>query len=261
MAVPKLDDLRVERGHEVEGAVEVGDRFDGQAEHVVLGEVRTVGANVVEENLAAAGADAHRQAVVAEGDGAHGGNSLRGQIDLRPDDVVGAVQGGHPLPGPRVPRLDEALLRAGHQEVVHRVEGDGVQPGHRLGFKGLQVGAHLEVEAEDLRAGADEEGVAGDGVVGHVAAEAGDARLVVEAELRVQLHVALLLEEEQLRVVLREDDALHHLRVEAALELQRQLVHVVAAHPGLVDARRDDVLPVRADVHRVAHRGHVKVLN
>ncbi len=77
-----------------------------------------------------------------------------------------------------------------------------------------------------------------------VASELGYTHLVVLAVLGVELHVAVVVQEDGLRVVLGDQLELDALAVEAALELHRVLCQVEALDARLVHARGEYELTV-----------------
>ena len=85
---------------------------------------------------------------------------------------------------------------------VNRVDPSNVLPAFALQHEGVEEAALVEIQPEDLWARGGEEGVAGGEVVCECTAEAGYARAVVEAALRMQLDRAVVLEMDTLGPVI-----------------------------------------------------------
>ena len=68
-------------------------------------------------------------------------------------------------------------------------------------------------------------------------------------------------EEDHLGVILTEDLEADDFTVETPLELDPEVVEVVAPDPGLVDARGQNILAVSGDLETVTDCRHLKILN
>jgi len=200
LAVPDLDDLGVARDDVLAIGMEL-DVDDRLVVAVVLDEQGRRRAQVVHEHVAAAGAERERQAVEIEAQGRDGvvETGARRRVDAgRRQHVLGDVERGGARARARVPALEHAVLAAEREQLVDRTDAAHVDAVGRRGRDRVEEASDVEVESVDLVARGRDEQLGRALAVRHVAPELGDAHLVVRAELCVELHRAVGLEEHEL---------------------------------------------------------------
>jgi len=220
---------------------------------MVFHQQRLLGTDVVDEDMTRSSAHTHVQAV-SEFEGRDRGKLL----DAR--QLHGHIQGGAALLRPWVPGLNGTLFRARQQEMVLGIYFAGVQAAG-IRFEGLQELAALQVESVNVLAHAHDKHVAAGLVVLHVTPESRNPQPVVPSVGRMDLHVAVALQEHHLAVVLADHLEGGHLGVKAALEFDGQVGHLEALDSRLVGAGGQDVLLVGAHPDAGAHAGHLEVLD
>ena len=168
---------------------------------MVLDRLGVLGSDVVLKHHTAAAASENVHAIRAEGERSDlvlgfGGGGEGGGGEVRSESRVDGESGGLALAS-RVPALHQAVGSSSREEREGSIERAHIR---RLseGGERRKEAALLEVEAVDVAGRTDHKQVARARFVRHIAADAGDAELVVRASTAVDFDIAVGVEEDHL---------------------------------------------------------------